>query len=126
MINIFNKKRKKLGYFEDKKYYDNKGKIMGSLESGMIKLPNGNNLVRFDEHDNILMNNEQIGFLLDSKVYYREEPLFEIVRNNGTIKILNGTHGLILEGQLKTVQNEDLIGIVSLYMNSIWWEKAFY
>ena len=60
-----------------KKFYNKKYKLIGYLEGNAVKNKNGHIYLKLDKHDDIILSKEQVGFILDSKIYFREELVFE-------------------------------------------------
>jgi len=86
MIEVYNKKHKKIGYIDGKNYFDKKNKKIGSLEGNVVKNKNGFRLMKLDNHNNIFnYNNSPIGFILDSKIGNDDGPMCEISKEKGEL-----------------------------------------
>ena len=120
MIEIYNKKKKKVGYFEGDKYYNKKHKLIGSLEGDVIKNKEGRKLLRLDKHDDILVNKEQVGFIFNSKIYFREKPIFEFSKEKGELHTSDGKHQLILEGNHEKIRKLDFFALATIFLRSKW------
>ena len=124
MLEVYNKKHKMIGYIDGKKYLDKKKRKIGFLEGNIVKNKNGFNLMKLDEHNNILgFSNSQIGFVLDSKIGTDEGPMCEISKEKGAILDPEGEVLLSLEGNYETLELMDYFGICATYLKSIWSEK---
>ena len=124
MIEIFNKKHKYIGFFDDKKCFNKKGKLIGYLEDSKVKDKNGYTLLRMDSHDDIFFGNDQVGFILDSKIYYRECPTFAVSKEKGIILDPEGNVILVLRGDLKKIGDLEYFGITTTIFESIWTKRV--
>jgi len=125
MLEVYNKKHKKIGYIDGKKYFDKKKRNMGFLDGNMVKNKNEFPLVKLDEHNDILdYNNSQIGFILDSKICIDDGPMCEISKEKGEILDPEGEVFLSLEGNYETIELLDYFGIAATYLKSVWSEKV--
>jgi hypothetical protein len=125
MLEVYNKKHKKIGYIDGKKYLDKKKRKIGFLEGNMVKNKNGFPLMKLDEHDDILnYNDSQIGFIVDSKIGNDEGPMCEISKEKGELLDPEGKVLLSLEGNYETLEVMDYFGIATTYLKSIWSEKV--
>jgi hypothetical protein len=125
MLEVYNKKHKKIGYIDGKKYLDKKKRKIGFLEGNMVKNKNGFPLMKLDEHDDILnYNDSQIGFIVDSKIGNDEEPMCEISKEKGELLDPEGEVLVSLEGNYETLEVMDYFGIAATYLKSIWSEKV--
>ena len=77
IIEVLNKNKKIIGYIEGKNFFNKKQKLIGYLDGYLVKNQNGRILLKLDKHDDIFIGSEQVGFILDSIIYFREEPVFE-------------------------------------------------
>lgn len=125
MLEVYNKKHKKIGYIDGKKYLDKKKRKIGFLEGNMVKNKNGFPLMKLDEHDDILnYNDSQIGFIVDSKIGNDEGPMCEISKEKGELLDPEGEVLVSLEGNYETLEVMDYFGIAATYLKSIWSEKV--
>lgn len=120
MIEIYNKKKKKVGYIEGDKYYNKKHKLIGYLEGDVIKNKEGRKLLRLDKHDDILVNKEQVGFIFNSKIYFREKPIFEFSKEKGELHTFDGKNQLTLEGKHEKINELDFFAIATIFLKSKW------
>ena len=124
MVDLLNKKFKKIGYFDDKRCFNKKGKLIGYLEDSKVKDKNGLTLLRMDSHNDIFFGNDQVGFILDSKIYYRECPTFVVSKERGIILDPEGKVLLVLKGDLKKIGDLEYFGITTTFLESFWWKKV--
>ena len=125
MIEVFNKKKKKVGYIEGIKYYNRKHKLIGYLEGDAIKNKEGCNILRLDKHDDILFNNEQVGFILNSKIYFRENPIFEFSREKRELHTSDGKQQLIIEGNHEKLNELNFFAIATIFLKSKWYNMLY-
>lgn len=124
MINVLNKKYKKIGFFDDKKFFNRRGYLIGYLEGSEVKDKNGHIVLRMDKHNDIFLGNDQVGFILDSKIYYREYPTFIISKEKGIILDPEGNVILVLRGDLKKIGDLEYFGITTTFLESIWTKRV--
>ena len=111
MIEVLNKKHKIIGFFDGNKFFNKKHKLIGFLDDNIIKDNNGHILLKLDKHDDIFMGKEQVGFILDSKIYYREKPIFEFSKEKKEVHTYDGKEILILKGNHQQIEVRNLFGI---------------
>ena len=104
--------------------FNKKGKLIGYLEDSKVKDKNGLTLLRMDSHNDIFFGNDQVGFILDSKIYYREYPTFVISKEKGIILDPEGNVILVLRGDLKKIGDLEYFGITTTFLESFWWKKV--
>jgi hypothetical protein len=119
-----NRKKKVIGYVEGKKYYNKKRKLLGYLEGDCVKNKNGRTLLRIDRHNDIYFGKELVGFVLDSKIYFREEPIFEYSKEKREIQSRDGKTILDLKGNHYIIEELDLFGIAVIFLENMWWIKV--
>jgi len=124
MIEVLNKK-KKIGFIKGNVYLDKKGRLIGYLEGNIVKNKDGYPILKLDNHNDIYNDNELVGFILDSKIYFREEPVFEISEEEREIHFIDGKNILELKGNHQNIETSDLIGIAAIYLKNEWWGKVF-
>jgi len=124
MIEIFNKNHKYIGFFDDKKCFNKKGNLISHLEDSKVKDKKGHILLRMDKYNDIFFGNDQVGFILDSKIYYREYPTFVISKERGEILNPEGKVLLVLKGDLKKIGDLEYFGITTTFLESFWWKKV--
>lgn len=124
MIEVLNKKKKRIGIIKGKRFFNKKHKLLGSLDNGTVKDEKNRVLIRIDKHNNIFFGDEPVGFILDSKIYFREEPIFEFLKEKGELHTSDGKHILFLDGDIENLGEKDFFGTASIYLDSIWWEKV--
>ncbi len=120
MIEIINKKKKKVGLIEGGKYFDKKHRLVGYLDENTVKSKNGHTLLQLDEHDDIWAKKEQVGFILNSKIYFREEPTFEFSEEKRELYTSDGKNQLILEGNHEKINILDFFAIAIIFLKSKW------
>ena len=126
MLEVYNNKHKKIGYIDGKKYLDKKKRKMGFLEGNMVKNKNGFPLLKLDKHNDIyLLNNDPVGFIINSKISNDDGPMCEISKEKGEILDPEGSVLLSLEGNYETLELMDYFGIAATYLKSIWSEKLY-
>ena len=125
MIEVLNKRKKIIGYVKGKIFYNKKQKPIGYLEGNLVKNENGYLLLKLDRHDDIIISNEQVGFILDSKIYFREEPVFEFSKEKREIQSMDGKDSLELKGNHQNIEVLDLFGIATIFLKNKWWEKIY-
>lgn len=126
MIEILDKKSKIIGFIDGNKFLNKKHKLIGFLDDDIVKDDNGHNILRIDKHDDIFMGKEQVGFILDSKIYYREKPIFEFSKEKKEVHTNDGKEVLILKGNHQQIEDRDLFGIATIYLKSKWWNEIYY
>jgi hypothetical protein len=124
MIEILNKK-KKIGFIKGDVYLDKKRRLIGYLEGNIVKNRDGYPLLKLDDHNDIFIGDELVGFILDSKIYFREEPVFEISEEEREIYSIDGENILELKGNHQNIETSDLIGIATVFLKDKWWGKVF-
>ncbi|MFX1572368.1 MAG: hypothetical protein ACFFB0_06430 [Promethearchaeota archaeon] len=124
MIEVLNRHKKRIGFIEENKFFNEKKKLLGSIEKGIVKNEKGRVLIRIDKHDGIFFENEQVGFILESTIYYREKPIYEFSKEKGEIHTSDGNKSLILKGEIENLEDGDFFGIASVYLESQWWERV--
>ena len=125
MIEIFNKKKKRIGFIKEKKYFDKKNRLIGYLEGNVVKNKSGHILLKFDKHDDIIVGNEQVGFILNSQVCFREKPIFEFSEEKREIHTLDGKESLILIGNHEKINDLDLLAVATVFLKSKWWDIIY-
>lgn len=120
MIEVFNKKKKRIGFIEGRKYFDKKHRLIGYLEGNVIKNQKGRPLLKLDSHDDIIFNGEQVGFILDSKIYIREEPIFEVSKEKREIHSNQRKNIISLKGNHQKIEDLDYFGIAAIYFEYEW------
>jgi hypothetical protein len=120
MIEVYNKKGKKIGYIKGKEYFDKKNRLIGYLEGSDVKTKSGNILLKLNKHDDIYFGNEQVGYLLNSQVYLREKPIFEFSKEKREIHTLDGKEDLVLIGNNGKINDLDLFAIATIFLESKW------
>lgn len=124
MIEVLNKKRKRIGFIEEKKFFNKKHKLIGFLEENIVKDKNGNTILKLDRHDDIFFDNEQVGYLLDSKIYFREDPIFEISKEKKQIISNKGNEVIKLKENDQSIEDLDYFGTTAIFFKSKWLEKV--
>ncbi|MFX1425375.1 MAG: hypothetical protein ACFFBE_02905 [Promethearchaeota archaeon] len=124
MIEVLNKKKKLIGYIEGKKFFNKNKKLMGYLEGNLVKNKNGRILLRLDSHDNIFFGKDQVGFILNSTIWFKEEPIFEFSRQKREVRSKDGKDVLILNGNHCQIEDIDLFGIAIIFLENKWWERV--
>ena len=126
MLEVYNNKHKKIGYIDGKNYFNKKKKKIGSLEENIVKNKRGFPLLKLDKHDNILIfGDEQVGFILDTKIGDDDGIICEISKEKGELLDPEGEVLLSLEGNYETLELMDYFGIAGTYLKSIWSKKVF-
>ncbi len=126
MIEVFNKKHKRIGYVDGKKYLNKKKKLLGFLEENVVKKMNGFPLFKLDEHNSIRSNDGfQYGFILESKICDNNGPIFIFSKEKGEILNSDGEVILYLEGDIENIKDLDFFGIAAIYLKSVWSERIF-
>jgi hypothetical protein len=124
MIEVLNKKEKVIGYIEGKKFFNKKKKLLGYLEGNLVKNKEGYTLLKLDKHNDIFFGEEQVGFILNSMIYFREEPIFEFSQQKREIHSKDGKDVLILNGNHQKIEDLELFGIAAIYLENKWWKKV--
>ncbi|MHA1669385.1 MAG: hypothetical protein ACTSV5_02280 [Promethearchaeota archaeon] len=125
MLEVYNKKHKKIGYIDGKKYLDKKERRIGFLNGNLVENKNGFPLLKLDNHNNISnCKNTPMGFILDSKIGNDDGPMCEISREKGVIIDPEGEVLLSLEGNFEALEIMDYFGIAAIYLKSIWSERV--
>ena len=125
MIEVFNKKKKRVGYIKGRKYFDKKHRLIGFLEGNIVKNKNGHPLLKLDNHDDIFSGKEQVGFIYNSQVCFREKPIFEFSEETREIHTLDGKKGLTLIGNNEKISDIDLFAIATVFLESRWWDIIY-
>ncbi len=120
MIEILNKNNKKVGFIKGSEYFDKKHRLVGYLEGNVVKNKEGRIVLTLDKHDDILINKEQVGFILNSKIYFREKPIFEFSKENRELHTSDGKYQLIIEGNHEKINVLDLFAIATIFLKSKW------
>ncbi|MFX1364541.1 MAG: hypothetical protein ACFFCE_11955 [Promethearchaeota archaeon] len=120
MIEVFNKHNKKIGFIENKKFFDKKHKLIGYLDGDILKNKSGNPILRLDNHDDIFIDNEQIGFIYNSKVFFREQPVFEILKEKRKIYTTDKKNILSLTQNHEVIDMIELLALATLFLKSNW------
>ena len=123
MIEVYNKKKKRIGFIKGRKYFDKKHRLIGYLEGNVVKNENGHILLKLDIHDDIFYGGEQIGFILDSKIYIRKMPIFEVSKEKREIHSNQRKDIISLKGNHQKIENLDYFRIVAIYFESEWTKK---
>jgi len=124
IIEVLNKNKKIIGYIEGKNFFNKKQKLIGYLDGYLVKNQNGRILLKLDKHDDIFIGSEQVGFILDSIIYFREEPVFEFSKEKREIQSIDGKNILELKGNHQDIEVLDLFGIATIFLKNKWWEKV--
>ncbi|MFX1279189.1 MAG: hypothetical protein ACFFA3_07210 [Promethearchaeota archaeon] len=124
MIEILNKKKKLIGYVEEKKFFNKNKKLIGYLEGNIIKNKNGRTLLMLDSHNDIFYGTDQVGFILDSTIWFKEEAIFEFSLQKREIKSKNDEDILILKSNHSQIEDLDLFGIAIIFFKNKWWERV--
>ena len=122
MIEVLNKKKRRIGFIEGRKFFNKKHKLIGYLEGNAVKTKIGNILLKLDKHDDIFCGNEQVGFILDSRIYFREEPIFEFSKEKREIHTLDGKEILTLIGNNEKLNDLELFAISTIFLESKWFD----
>lgn len=125
LIEVLNNKKKRIGFIEGKKFFNKKHELIGYLEGNIVKNNNGHNLLRLDQHDDIFLGSEPVGYILDSKIFIREEPIFEISKEAKKITSNQNKDALFLRGNGQTIDDIDYFGIITIFFESRWWNKIY-
>ena len=125
MIEVFNKKKKRIGFIKGRKYFDKKNRLIGYLEGNFVKSKSGHILLKLDKHDDIIIGNEQVGFILDSQVCFREKPIFEFSKEKREIHTLDGKESLILIGNHEKINKLDLLAVATVFLKPKWWDIIY-
>ncbi|MFX1503229.1 MAG: hypothetical protein ACFFDH_19870 [Promethearchaeota archaeon] len=120
MIEVFNSHNKKIGFIENKEFFNKKHKLIGYLDGNIIKSKFGNPILRLDNHNDIFIDNEQIGFIYNSKVFFREHPVFEILKAKRKICTTDKKKILSLTGNHEIIDMIDLLALATLFLKSNW------
>lgn len=120
MIEIFNKNKKRIGFIENGKFFDKKHKLIGYLEENEVKDKTGNTVLKLDKHNDIFIGNDQIGFIYNSKIFFREQPVFEVLKEKREIYTSDGKQFLSLAGNIEKIDNIDLFAIAMLFLKANW------
>ncbi len=125
MIEVFDKKHKRMGYIDGKKYLNKKKKLLGFLEENVVKRMNGSPIFMLDKHKSIKSNGgSKYGFILDSKICDDNGPIFEFSKEKGEIYNSERNTVLYLEGDLEKIEDVDFCGIATIYLKSVWSERV--
>lgn len=124
MIEVLNNKKKIIGYVEGKKYYNKKRKLLGYLDGDFVKNSRNRVLLRIDKHNDIYYGKEQVGYILDSTIYFREVPIFEYSKEKREIQSKDGKSMLDLKGNHQEIEDLDLFGIAIIYLENNWWSRV--
>ena len=122
MIEVLNKHKKRIGIIEGSKFFNEKKKLLGSLENGIIKNDKNRVLIKIDKHNDIFFENDQVGFILESTIYFREKPTYEFSKEKGELHTSDGKQTLTLKGEIEKLNDVDFFGIASIYLETKWWE----
>jgi len=122
MIEVLNKHKKRIGIIEGSKFFNEKKKLLGSLENGIIKNDKNRVLIKIDKHNDIFFENDQVGFILESTIYFREKPTYEFSKEKGELHTSDGKQTLILKGEIEKLEDVNFFGIASIYLETKWWE----
>ena len=122
MIEVLNKHKKRIGIIEGSRFFNEKNKLLGTLDNGVVKNDKNRVLIRIDKHNGIFFENEQVGFILDFTIYFREKPTFEFSKEKGEIHTSDGKQTLILKGEIEKLEDVNFFGIASIYLETKWWE----
>ncbi|MFX0081133.1 MAG: hypothetical protein ACFE94_05210 [Candidatus Hodarchaeota archaeon] len=125
IIEVLNRKKKIIGYVEKKKFFNRKQTLIGFLDGYLVKNENGHILLKLDDHDDIFIGNEMVGFILNSTIYFREEPVFEFSKEKREIYSKDGKDLIVLKGNHQDFEDLDLFGIAIIYLKNKWWEKIY-
>ncbi len=126
MIEVFNKKHKRTGYIDGKKYLNKKKKLLGFLEENVVKKMDGFPLLMLDKHNTIRADDGfQYGFILKSKICNDDGPIFMFSKEKGEILNSDGEVILYLEGDIENIEDLDFFGIAAIYLKSVWSERIF-
>ncbi len=124
MIEVLNEKKKRIGFIEGRKIFDKKHKLIGYLDGNTVKNKTGYILLKLDKQDDIFFGNEQVGFILDSQIYFREEPMFEFSKDKRGILTLDGKEILRLIGNHEKLKDLELFAIATIFLESRWWKRV--
>ena len=125
MLEVYNKKHKQIGFIEGKIYFDKKKKKIGSLEGDTVKNKHGLTLLKLNKYNSIFDSSDnQVGFILDSKIGDDDGFMCEILKEKGEIFDPEGEILLSLEGNYETLELIDYFGISATYLKSIWSKKV--
>ena len=126
MIEVFDKKHKRMGYIDGKKYLNKKKKLLGFLEENVVKRMNGSPIFMLDKHKSIKSNGgSKYGFILDSKICDNNGPIFVFSKEKGEILNSEGNTVLYLEGDFEKIEDVDFCGIAAIYLKSVWGQRLF-
>lgn len=120
MIEILNKKNKRIGFIEGEKCFNKKHKLIGYLDGNELKNKEGNVILKLDKHDDIFMGNDQVGFIYNSEIYFREQPVFEVLKEKREIYTSDRKKVLKLKGNHEKVDDIDFVAIAVLFLRSNW------
>ena len=122
MIEILNKKNKRIGFIEGEKCFNKKHKLIGYLEGNELKSKNGFVILKLDEHNDLFVRNDQVGFIYNSEIYIREQPVFEVSKE---IYTLDQKKVLKLKGNHEKVDDIDFVAIAALFLRSNWMDIVY-
>ncbi len=120
MIEILNKKNKRIGFIEGVKCFNKKHKLIGYLEGNELKSNNGFVILKLDKHNDLFINNDQVGFIYNSEIYIREQPVFKVLKEKREIYTLDRKKVLKLKGNHEKIDDIDFVAIAALFLRSYW------
>jgi len=125
MIEVLNKNNKRIGFIEGEKCFNKKHKLMGYLEGNEVKDKNGNVIFKLDKHNAIFMGNDQVGFIYNSEIYFREQPVYEVLKEKKEIYTSDRKKVLRLIGNHEKVDDIEFFAIAMIFLKSIWMDIMF-
>ncbi|TKJ23219.1 MAG: hypothetical protein CEE43_03550 [Promethearchaeota archaeon Loki_b32] len=125
MIEVLNKNNKRIGFIEGEKCFNKKHKLIGYLEGNEVKNKEGNVFFKLDKHNAVFMGNDQVGFIYNSVIYFREQPVFEVLKEKKEIYTSDQKKVLRLIGKHEKVDDIDFFAIATLFLKSNWMDIVF-
>jgi len=119
MIEVLNKNNKRIGFIEGKKCFNKRHKLIGYLEGNEVINKEGNVFLKLDKHA-IFMGKDQVGFIYNSEIYIREQPVFEVLKEKREIYTSDRKKVLRLIGNHEKVDDIEFFAIATLFLTSNW------
>lgn len=120
MIEVLNKNNKRIGFIEGKKCFNKRHKLIGYLEGNEVKDKNGFVFLKLDKHNAIFMGNDKVGFIYNSEIYFREQPVFEVLKGKREIYTSDRKKVLRLIGNHEKIDDIEFFAIATLFLSSNW------
>ena len=116
---------RKIGFIEGNKFYNKKQKLIGYLDKNTIKDKNGHILLKFDEHNDIFAGDEMVGFIYKSKIYFREQPIFEISEERLEVYTQDQKEIVKIVGNHEKINKIVLFAIATIFLEKNWWDMIY-